>query len=58
MVKFIDTTKLGSGGFGEVWLCTREEDGAIFAKKRLLAKVDDDGISRFYLEWVLDSIDI
>ena len=50
MVKFIDTTKLGSGGFGEVWLCTREEDGAIFAKKRLLAKVDDDGISRFQRE--------
>lgn len=50
MAKFIDTNKLGSGGFGEVWLCTRDEDGGVFAKKRLLDHVDDDGIARFQRE--------
>lgn len=50
MAKFLDTKKLGSGGFGEVWLCTRQEDGEVFAKKRLLDSVDDDGIARFQRE--------
>lgn len=47
---FLDTRKLGSGGFGEVWLCTRREDGEVFAKKRLLDSVDVDGIARFQRE--------
>ena len=50
MARFIDTKKLGSGGFGEVWLCTRQEDGGIFARKKLLDGVDEDGISRFQRE--------
>lgn len=50
MARFIDTKKLGSGGFGEVWLRTRQEDGGVFAKKKLLDGVDDDGIARFQRE--------
>lgn len=50
MAKYIDTRKLGSGGFGEVWLCTRESDGNVYAKKKLLGSVDEDGISRFQRE--------
>lgn len=50
MARFIDTKKLGSGGFGEVWLCTRQEDGGVFAKKKLLDGEDDDGIARFQRE--------
>jgi len=50
MARFIDARKLGSGGFGEVWLCTRQEDGEAFAKKRLLDSVDADGIARFQRE--------
>lgn len=50
MTRFIDSKKLGSGGFGEVWLCTRQEDGEVFAKKRLLDSVDADGIARFQRE--------
>jgi len=50
MARFIATRKLGSGGFGEVWLCTRQEDGELFAKKKLLDSVDDDGITRFKRE--------
>jgi hypothetical protein len=50
MARFIDTSKLGSGGFGEVWLCTRHEDGGVFAKKRLLDSVDGEGIARFQRE--------
>jgi serine/threonine protein kinase len=50
MARFANTMKLGSGGFGEVWLCAREEDGGIFARKQLLYELDEDGISRFQRE--------
>jgi serine/threonine-protein kinase len=44
-----DIRKLGSGGFGEVWLCKRQNDKAIFAKKKLLAD-DQDSITRLVRE--------
>src|SRR5690242_9736160 len=50
MARFIDTRKLGSGGFGEVWLCTRQDDGEVLARKKLLGSVDADGINRFQRE--------
>ena len=50
METYIDTTKLGSGGCGEIWLCTRKEDGNVFAKKKLLRSVDPVDIRRFQHE--------
>ena len=50
MTRYIDTRKLGSGGFGEVWLCRRESDGNVYAKKKLLGSVDEDGTKRFQQE--------
>lgn len=50
MARYIDTQKLGSGGFGEVWLCNRQGDGNAYAKKKLLPSVDADGIQRFQRE--------
>jgi len=41
---------LGSGGCGEIWLCTRKEDGNVFAKKKLLRSVDPVDIRRFQHE--------
>ena len=48
--QFRQTVKLGSGGFGEVWLCTRQDDGGTYAKKNLLETVDSDGVARFQRE--------
>jgi len=36
VASFKDVVKLGSGGFGEVWKCERDEDSEVFAKKILL----------------------
>ena len=47
---FTDFRKLGSGGFGEVWLCRRKDDGKVFAKKKLLATMGEDSIRRFIEE--------
>ncbi|HZZ79993.1 MAG TPA: serine/threonine-protein kinase [Gemmataceae bacterium] len=44
---YTDFRKLGSGGFGEVWVCKRKEDGKVFAKKKLLPSVGEDSIRRF-----------
>ncbi len=58
MARFVDTKRIGSGGFGEVWLCTRESDGETFAKKKLLDGEDEDGIARFQREVrLLSSLD-
>jgi len=46
MAKYANRQKLGSGGFGEVYKCQRTEDGAVFAKKVLLA-TDADSEERF-----------
>jgi len=50
MSQYVNQSKLGSGGFGEVWLCKRSTDGETFAKKELLDGVDEDGIARFKRE--------
>ncbi|MBI5760616.1 MAG: hypothetical protein HZA46_19030 [Planctomycetales bacterium] len=50
MSRYRDISQLGTGGFGEVWLCRREDDGQMFAKKKLLPSVDEDGTNRFLRE--------
>src|SRR6266567_8019791 len=49
MPSFDDIDKVGSGGFGLVLRCVREDDGEVFAKKVLLL-VDEDSIKRFRRE--------
>ena len=50
MTKYIDRSKIGSGGFGEVWRCERELDGEIYARKRLREDADEKAIKRFSRE--------
>lgn len=49
MTEYKDVGTIGSGGFGIVVRCVREQDGGTFAKKILLAS-DDDAIKRFQRE--------
>jgi eukaryotic-like serine/threonine-protein kinase len=49
MARYINLQKLGSGGFGEVHSCRREEDGLIFAKKTL-SSADEESQNRFIRE--------
>lgn len=49
MAKYVNLQKLGSGGFGEVHSCRREDDGLTFAKKTLLA-ADPESEDRFRRE--------
>ena len=49
MASFKDVVKLGSGGFGEVWKCERDEDSEVFAKKILL-DTTPEAIKRFQRE--------
>ena len=49
MTKYVNLQKLGSGGFGEVYSCRREEDGLTFARKMLLA-TDAESEDRFRRE--------
>jgi len=46
MATYTDISKIGDGGFGEVWKCKRDTDGKLFAKKRL-ATSDAGAIARF-----------
>jgi len=39
MTIYKDIRKLGSGGFGEVWLCKRDPDKAVFAKKKRRSEI-------------------
>jgi len=47
MAKYLDETLVGSGGFGEVWICVRDEDGKRFAKKILKDVDDNECVKRF-----------
>ena len=49
MAHYKNNRKLGSGGFGEVWACVRQEDGQRFANKKLLAG-DPEAVKRFQRE--------
>jgi serine/threonine protein kinase len=50
VAKYIEISLLGSGGFGDVYLCKRDTDDRIFAKKKLRDDVDDAGRKRFSRE--------
>lgn len=50
MVRWIDQSKIGSGGFGEVWTSQREGQGPLFAKKVLQATPDASAVRRFSRE--------
>ena len=49
MAKYVNDSKLGSGGFGEVYHCIRDTDGEAFAKKILIDE-SDDSVRRFQRE--------
>ena len=56
--KYEDNRLIGSGGFGEVFLCTSKTDGQLFAKKKLQSGVDSVDVSRFIREVrILSSLD-
>lgn len=58
MAKYTDEIKIGSGGFGEVWRCSRDGDARHYAKKRLRDGVNEAMIRRFQREArMLDSLD-
>jgi hypothetical protein len=58
MEHYKNKRKIGEGGFGEVWLCERAEDGAPFAKKMLNAGATVDAVTRFQREVrILASLD-
>lgn len=58
MAKFINKTKIGEGGFGEVWICERDTDGRTFAKKMALPNLSPDWLARFAREVrILGSLD-
>ena len=50
MVNYSRLDSLGRGGFGEVFVCKREEDGETLAMKVLLANQEDDAVARFRRE--------
>jgi hypothetical protein len=58
VAKFINKTKIGEGGFGEVWMCERDTDGRPFAKKIVLPNLPSDAVERFAREVrILGSLD-
>jgi serine/threonine protein kinase len=50
VANYRNSTRIGSGGFGEVWRCERDSDGARFAKKMLLPGCAAMAKSRFQKE--------
>lgn len=58
MATFTEIELIGSGGFGEVWICTREGDETTYAIKALRGDLDDDSMRRFTREVrILSSLD-
>ena len=56
--RFVRVRKIGTGGFGIVWLCRRRADGAEFAMKELNPDADSEAIRRFTREVrILSSLD-
>lgn len=50
MTRFKDGSKIGQGGFCEVWRCIRVADDSTYAKKVLIQDDDVDNIKRFRRE--------
>ena len=58
MARYEDKRLIGTGGFGEVWICERDSDGKSFAKKTLQKEPEPDAIVRFQREIrILASLD-
>ena len=58
MATFTEVELIGRGGFGEVWVCTREADDTTCAKKVLHGEFDQDALRRFTREVrILSSLD-
>ena len=58
MTTYNDIELIGTGGFGEVWVCQRPGDETQFAKKTLQDGIDAEGKRRFKREVrILDSLD-
>ena len=51
MAKYRKLTKLDQGGFADVWLCRRSDNGRRFAKKQLRSDAGDGAIKRFRREF-------
>jgi len=57
-MEYKDVRSIGSGGFGEVWLCRRDVDYQSFAKKKLQSGTHSDDVRRFIREVrILSSLD-
>lgn len=50
MAQYRDESRIGSGGFGEVFRCRREDDDQLFARKRLQSGASEDAVERFVRE--------
>ncbi len=50
MARFERESRIGSGGFGEVWRCRRVGDNQLYAQKRLKDGADPADVSRFSRE--------
>lgn len=50
MAKYRLLSIIGSGGFGDVWLCKCDPDGQMYAMKKLHEGIDAEGIKRFARE--------
>lgn len=58
MAEYKPITKIGEGGFGEVWTCKADGKGALLAMKSVLPTLDEDGKERFAREVrILGSLD-
>jgi len=57
MANYTDKKRIGTGGFGDVWLCERDTDGQRFAKKKLRTPLPEI-VERFTREVrIIESLD-